>query len=142
MVADDGSSMSCTECTRGTMAFRVPEELRDCLPENAGAAALCVSCLTLQPPAANEHIAEEPDLTEISDAFPAEPDPGVSMALLVGLLESLALNRPKLERLVARVEEQGHDPMLILERLADDPELNPAMDLRGRGNQLEQLMDA
>jgi hypothetical protein len=64
------------------------------------------------------------------------------MALLVGLLESLALNRPKLERLVARVEEQGHDPMLILERLADDPELNPAMDLRGRGNQLEQLMDA
>jgi hypothetical protein len=132
--------MSCTECARATLAFRVPEDLRDCLPENAGAAAVCVSCLTLQPPASDEDIVDDPDLTRISDAFPADPDPAVSMALLVGLLESLALNRPKIERLMERIEAAGHDPLLTLDRLADDRELNPAMDLRGRRRQLEQLL--
>jgi hypothetical protein len=62
------------------------------------------------------------------------------MALVVGLLESLALNRPQIEGLLERVERAGNDPMLILERLADDPDLNPAMDLRGRRRQLEQLI--
>jgi hypothetical protein len=133
-------AMSCTECARSTVAFRVPTELRDCLPENASAAALCVSCLTLQPPASGEEIREAPDLTEISDAFPADPDPGVSMALLVGLLESLALNRGTIERLIERIEESGHDPMLTLDRLAEDRDLNPAMDLKGRRRQLEQLL--
>jgi len=132
--------MSCTECSRATFAFRVPEDLRGCLPENAGAAAICVSCLTLQPPAPSESVQHQPDLTRVSDAFPPDPDSGVSMALVVGLLESLALNRPQIEGVLERVERAGNDPMLILERLADDPDLNPAMDLRGRRRQLEQLI--
>lgn len=133
--------MSCTECNRGTIAFEVPEDLRDCLPENAGAAAMCVSCLTLQPPAKGEEIHSDPDLSRISDAFPADSEAAIPMAIAIGLLESLALNRPKIERLIERVERKGHDPMLIIDRLAEDPDLNPAIDLRGRRRQLEQLLD-
>ncbi len=132
--------MDCIECEGETTAFTVPEELREYLPENAGAAALCGTCLTLQPPAPEETRHDDPDLTRISDAFPGDPAAAVPMAIAVGLLESLALNRPKIERLLEHVEKTGHDPLLVLDRLAEDPHLDPAMDLDGRRRQLEQLM--
>lgn len=132
--------MDCIECEGETTAFTVPEELREYLPENAGAAAVCGSCLTLQPPAPEETRYDDPDLTQISDAFPGDPGAAVPMAIAVGLLESLALNRPKIERLLEHVEETGHDPLLVLDRLAEDAALDPAMDLTGRRRQLEQLM--
>lgn len=132
--------MDCIECEGETMAFMVAEEFREFLPENAGAAAICRSCLTLQPPAPEETRHDDPDLSRISDAFPPDPEAAVPMAIAVGLLESLALNRPKIERLLEHVEESGHDPLLVLDRLAEDPALAPAMDLTGRRRQLEQLM--
>lgn len=133
--------MECIECEGETTAFTVPEEFRDVLPKNAGAAAVCTSCLTLQPPAPEETRHDDPDLTQISDAFPANPEAAVPMAIAVGLLESLALNRSKIERLLEHVEQTGNDPLLVLDRLATDPQLDPAMDLRGRRRQLEQLME-
>jgi hypothetical protein len=139
-VGRENADMDCIECEGETTAFVVPAELREFLPENAGAAALCTSCLTLQPPAPNETRHEEPDLTRVSEAFPEDPAAAVPMALAVGLLDSLALNRPKIERLLERVEERGTDPLLVLDRLAEDPALAPAMDLTGRRRQLEQLM--
>lgn len=132
--------MDCIECEGETTAFTVPEDLREFLPENAGAAALCESCLTLQPPAPEETRYDDPDFAHVSEAFPADAEAAVPMAIAVGLLESLALNRSKIERLLERVEETGHDPLLILDRLAADPNLDPAMDLTGRRRQLEQLM--
>ncbi len=132
--------MSCTECGRGTIAFEVPEDLRRYVPENASAAATCVSCLTLQPPVPDADTPAEPDLSRISDALPEDERVSIPVVLLVGLLSSLALNRPKIEDLLAHIEDQGVDPLLILDRLADDPELDPAMDLRGRRRQMEQLL--
>ncbi|PSQ37894.1 hypothetical protein BRD13_08260 [Halobacteriales archaeon SW_5_70_135] len=132
--------MECIECEGETTAFVVPEELRQHLPESASAAALCASCLTLQPPAPEETRHEEPEFTRISEAFPPDPEAAVPMALAVGLLESLALNRSKIEHLLGHVEAAGHDPLLVLDRLADDGALDPVMDLAGRRRQLEQLM--
>lgn len=132
--------MDCIECEGETTAFTVPEELRESLPENAGAAAICGTCLTLQPPAPEETRHDDPDLTQISDAFPTGPEAAVPMAIAVGLLESLALNRPKIERLLGHVETTGTDPLLVISRLAEDPDLDPVMDLDGRRRQLEQLL--
>lgn len=133
--------MTCTVCDRPTVAFAVPEELRACVPENAPAAAVCASCLTLQPPMPDELTPEDPDLTRVSNAFPADSVAAVPMALAVGLMESLALNRPQIETLLAHVETAGVDPMLVLERLAEDDTLDPVIDLTGRRRQVEQLLD-
>ncbi len=132
--------MDCIECEGETTAFVVPEELREFLPENAGAAAICTVCLTLQPPAPEETRHDDPDFTAVSEAFPADAEAAVPMAIAVGLLESLALNRTKIEHLLEHVESAGHDPLLVLDRLAEDAALDPAMDLAGRRHQLEQLM--
>lgn len=132
--------MECVECEGETTAFVVPEHLRQHLPQNASAAALCTSCLTLQPPAPDETRHEDPNLTQISDALPPDSEGAVPMALAVGLLESLALNRSKIEHLLEHVETAGYDPLLVLDRLAGDGSLDPAMDLAGRRRQLEQLL--
>ncbi|PSQ17715.1 hypothetical protein BRD00_06425 [Halobacteriales archaeon QS_8_69_26] len=134
--------MTCMECGRGLVGFTVPEDLREYLPENASAAAVCLSCLTLQPPTEETPTPKDPDLTQVSESLTDDPDVAIPMVIAVGLLESLALNRPKIERLIERIEREGVDPMLVLEDLANDPSLNPAIDLVGRRRQLQQLLDA
>lgn len=134
--------MTCTECGRGLVGFTVPEDLREYLPENASAAGVCISCLTLQPPTEDTPTPPDPDMTQVSEALTEDPDVAIPMIITVGLLESLALNRPQIERLIDRVEREGADPMLILEDLATDPSLNPAIDIEGRQRQLQQLLDA
>jgi hypothetical protein len=62
------------------------------------------------------------------------------MALVVGLLANLALYRSEISDLLERVERAGTDPLLVLDRLARDPDLEPAVDLTGRRRQLEQLL--
>jgi hypothetical protein len=133
--------MTCSECGRATTAFAIPEELREYVPENASAAAICPSCLTLQPPIEDEPTPADPDLTVISESFPRDPAAAIPMALMIGLLDSLALNRAKIAELIERVENEGVDPMLLLEELARDSSLNPAIDLAGRKRQLEQLLE-
>jgi len=132
--------MTCSECNRATTAFAIPEHLREYVPENASAAAICPSCLTLQPPIEGEPTPEDPDLTAIHESFPRDPEAAIPMALIVGLLDSLALNRRKIEDLMEIVEAEGVDPMLVLEDLATDSSLNPTIDLPGRKRQLEQLI--
>lgn len=133
--------MTCSECGRATKAFAIPKELREYVPENASAAAICPACLTLQPPMEGQPTSSDPDLTAISETFPRDPAAAIPMALVVGLLDSLALNRWKIEELMERVETEGVDPMLVLEDLAEDHSLNPAIDLAGRRRQLEQLLE-
>lgn len=129
--------MHCPDCGADAVAFAVPADLREYLPEGTEGAALCAECLRVHP-------ADEPDgapdFAAVSDAFPTSEDAAVPMALLVGLLSSLALYREEISALVARVEAAGADPLLVVDRLATDPTLSPAADLERRRHQLEQLL--
>lgn len=130
--------MDCTHCGTGLVTFAVPEGYRDYAPGEHSAAGLCPACLALQP--ASEPAPGEPALSSVSDAIPADPAAAIPLALLVGLLENLALNRAEIADLIDAVEAAGADPMLALDRLAADPGIDARTDLRGRRRQLEQLL--
>lgn len=130
--------MDCPVCDASTLPFPVPAEYREHLPGDDPGAAICTECLTLSP--IEEPPDEVPDFQAISDAFPRDPAAALPMVVVVGLLENLALNRSEIATLLERVEREGADPMLVLDRLACDGSLDPAVDLRGRRRQLEQLL--
>lgn len=131
--------MDCPDCDSPTVAFTVPDDLRGRIPGDEPTLALCTCCLSLHPaPEAETH--SNPDFSVVSDVFPTG-EAGISMALAVGLLDSLALYRGELEALLERVEYTGTDPLLVLDRLADDPTLDPQADLRRRRGQVEQFRD-
>lgn len=129
--------MDCPACGAATVAFAVPADLREFLPGGDPGAALCAECLRLHPVA--DPPAELPAFAAVSDAFP-DGEAAVPMALLVGLLDSLARYRAEITALLERVERAGSDPFLVVDRLADDPGIDAATDLRRRRHQLEQLL--
>ncbi|WP_254543065.1 DUF6276 family protein [Halomarina pelagica] len=129
--------MSCPDCDAPLVAFTVPDDLAADVPYDAEAIALCTRCLALfesRPPAG------APDFSRVSEEFP-EGEAGVAMAVGVGLLDSLALHRARIEALFSRVEEAGYDPLLIVDRLARQGSTQPRMDLDRRRRQLEQLLE-
>ncbi|MFB6151813.1 MAG: DUF6276 family protein [Haloarculaceae archaeon] len=130
--------MDCPACGAPAVAFAVPPDLREHLPGDDPGAALCTRCLALHP--VEDPPDDPPDFSRVSDAFPGNEDAALPMALLVGLVDSLAQYRAEIGELLGRVERSGTDPFLTLDRLADDPEVDAAADLRGRRRQLEQLI--
>ncbi|WP_332897294.1 MULTISPECIES: DUF6276 family protein [unclassified Haladaptatus] len=130
--------MDCPRCGAPVVAFDVPADLRDCVAGEEPVVALCTSCLTLSPA---DEPDDDPDFSAISREFPTLRGAAIPMALLLGLLSSLAVNRAEIERLVERVERTGTDPLLVLDRLARDPDISAETDLRGRQTQLEQFLD-
>jgi len=130
--------MDCPDCGNPTVAVAVSPDRRELLPGDEPGVALCRTCLALHP--VPDPPETDPPLQEVSDAFPSNPDAAVPMALLVGLLPNLALYRAEISDLLADVERAGADPLLVLDRLARDPDLSPATDLAGRRTQLEQLL--
>jgi len=130
--------MDCPACGAATVAFTVPGEYRSLLRGDDPGVALCSSCLRLHP--VGDSPESVPDFTEISDAFPANTEAAVPLALLVGLLDSLATHRAEISDLLEAVERAGTDPFLAVDRLADDPAVDAAVDLRRRRHQLEQLL--
>jgi len=130
--------MDCPDCGAEALAFPVPEGHRDLLPGEEPGAALCTRCLGLHPVA--DPPTELPDFQRVSDAFPTNPEAAVALALLVGLLDSLALYRSEVSTLLARVEREGADPLLALDRLGADRAVDSEVDLAGRRRQLEQLL--
>ncbi len=130
--------MDCPDCGAEALAFPVPADRQAFLPGDDPGAALCTRCLALHPVA--EPPADPPDFQAVSDAFPGDPDAGVSLALLVGLLENLALYRSEISTLLADAEQAGVDPLLMLDRLARDDAVETDTDLAGRRRQLEQLL--
>lgn len=127
--------MDCPECADSLVTFAVPPDLREHVPGGEPAAGLCPVCLTLRPA---DSPPDPPDFARFGPAFPTG-EPGVAMALGVGLLDELALHRPAITALFDRVERAGTDPLLVLDRLAGDQAIDPPFDVRRRRDQLEQL---
>lgn len=128
--------MTCTACGSPTVAFVVPAVLRAYAPGDGSVATVCTSCLRT---AAATEGDVDPDFSRVSDAFPSG-EAGVALALAVGKLGSLALERAAIVELCAHAERSGTDVLLALDRLADDPDLDPYVDLRRRRAQLAQFL--
>lgn len=127
--------MNCPDCGFETVAFVVPNDYRNAVDEPS--LSLCTHCLSLHP-ATQSDVESDPDMTAVSDAFPTD-ETAVPMALVVGLLDSLALHRAAVETLLERIERAGTDPLLVIDRLSADPTLDPKIDLTTRRRQVEQL---
>ncbi|ARS90046.1 DUF6276 family protein [Natrarchaeobaculum aegyptiacum] len=139
---------SCPEC--GTAAspivFSVPSAAR--LHLEADTAAFCPHCLHLRcsRDGAREAFADaveddaEPDFSRVSDGFPDHDEAAIPLALALGLCSSLATNRQAIDALLREVERAGTDPLLAIDRLLADPDVEPAIDLERRAHQLEQLL--
>jgi len=130
--------MHCPECDTRMLAFAVPADLRDHLPGDDPGAAICPRCLQLRP--ATDPPEELPDFRQIDDAFPAESAAAIPMALVVGLLSSLAIHRQEISALLEHVERAGVDPLLVVDRLSVADGVETEIDLEGRRRQLEQLL--
>lgn len=130
--------MDCSECGAAALPLTIPEAYRSTMPGDEPAVTLCPRCLTVDP--LTEPPDEEPSLQQVSEAFPTNREAAVPMALLVGLLANLALYRSEISELLAAVERNGADPLLVLDRLAADDSIEPELDLSGRRRQLEQLL--
>lgn len=130
--------MECPDCGEPVIEFAVSEAFRELLPGDEPGVGICTHCLALHPVA--EPPPDDPDFQRISDAFPSNPEAALPMAILVGLLENLALYRAEISELLADVERAGADPLLVLDRLARDPTVETDRDLAGRRRQLEQLL--
>ena len=129
--------MDCPDCGAPMVAFGVPVEYREYVPDASAQAALCPSCLALT---SAESAPPEPRFDRISDAFPTG-EAAAPLALAVGLLDSLALHRPALEELLVATERAGVDPLLVLDRLHAQGGVRPDFDLDRRRHQLQQLLD-
>jgi len=129
--------MACPACGGETITYPVAPALREQLPGDAAGARTCRDCLALRPePDPPDAV---PDLTVVADAVPSDPDTAVPLLLLVGLLESLAVNRQEITALLEAVERGGADPLLAVDRL-DHAVDDPHVDLGARRRQLEQLL--
>lgn len=129
--------MDCAHCGIETIIFTVPEEYVEFVPGEESTVGFCPRCLGLQPaPDAEPTGAFE----RASDAMPSDGDAAIPLAVLLGLLDNLALYRSEIATLLEAVERAGVDPLLVLDRLARDPEVETDLDLAGRRRQLEQLL--
>jgi hypothetical protein len=128
--------MHCPICDGPTVAFRVPDALSDHAPGGAPAAAVCTSCLRLHP-------AEDGDPDPTFDALLSEFPPGeggAAMALAVGMLDALALNRAAVVDCCEFAEAAGVDVLLTLDRLDRAGRVEPHYDLSRRRGQLADFL--
>ncbi len=145
--------MACSACDAGTVAVAVPDDLREYAAAAIDTAStndadgpsivtVCPSCLRIQdaPERSGGVVTDTTgDVGAISDALPADEDAATALLLAASLLDSVASNRRAIEALVERAERAGVDPALAFERLAADPDLDPAVDLPRRYRQFEQM---
>ncbi|GGN12589.1 DUF6276 family protein [Halarchaeum nitratireducens] len=130
--------MSCPRCDAPTVAFAIPDDLRDQLPDDRPGAALCTRCLSVTP--LDDPPTASPDFARVSDAFPVNDEAAVALACLLALLDSLVLYRAEIDAVAAYAETRGTDVLRTLERLAADDGVEPFLDLDRRARQLEQLI--
>ena len=141
--------MACSECGSATISFSVPEGYHTYAPSEAAFVSLCTHCLALEPAQRSDRDTDEaaaggegtdPDFSRVSDWYPTDARRAIPLSLALGLCSSLATNRTAIELLLREVEGAGGDPLLIFDRLSDDPSIDPVIDLERRQHQLEQLL--
>ncbi|SFL25451.1 hypothetical protein SAMN04487950_3066 [Halogranum rubrum] len=128
--------MHCTHCDVETVTFAVPPALRAHAPDESDAASICPQCLRVV--SATEGPVDS-SFDALGPSFP-HGEAGVAMALLVGLLDSIALNRRAIEDVAAHAERHGADVFLTLDRLAATT-ADPSLDLNRRLVQLHSVLD-
>jgi hypothetical protein len=129
--------MACS-CDRARVSVRVPDEYRDLLPDSPAVVSVCPRCFRVEP-ADDSALTIDPATSDT--LLPALDDATTPMVLALALLSSMALYRDEIATLVAAVEAEGVDPLLVLDRIARDPDTEPAVDLTRRRRQLEQLLE-
>jgi hypothetical protein len=130
--------VSCSECGSDTIAAPVHSDLRRYLPDDRAGVVLCTRCLHVDP--VDDPPAEIPNFQRVSTAFPADPELALPVVLILALLDSLALYRSELDEMAEIAEIRGVDTLLVLNRIADDPAIDPGIDLERRQQQLAQLL--
>jgi hypothetical protein len=129
--------MACPDCDSSLVPFVVPPELREYVFDGPETIAICTRCLSLHQ---TESVNSDPDFSRISESFP-QGEAAIPMALMLGLLESLALYRTEIENLFECVERKGADPLLVINRLAAQGSTQPQWDAERRQHQLEQFLE-
>ncbi|APW97444.1 hypothetical protein CHINAEXTREME_06520 [Halobiforma lacisalsi AJ5] len=141
--------MSCSACDSPTIEFVVPEEYREYAPETVTVVSVCTRCLRLEAAEGSDSGTDsdpdpdpepDPDFSRIGDGFPTRSSRAIPLALAIDRCSSLATNREAIETLLRAVERAGADPLLAIDRLVDDPGVDPSIDLERRRHQLEQLL--
>jgi hypothetical protein len=146
--------VTCSDCDDDRLRLAVPPDYREFAPEAAAHVTVCRTCLRVRPADGDADTTgdaadagtDTEDPTALGGWVPAG-EAGVGVVLLVALLDSLALNRSRIETLVARIEREGADPLLALDRLADAVDggaargVEPHVDLLRRRPQLQQFLD-
>lgn len=128
--------MECSTCQVPLVRFSVPSNYQAYVPNEAESVGFCPVCFRLE---SVETTPADPRFDRISQAFPTDPTAAIPMALALGLLESIALNRSAIQALLDDVETAGTDPLLLIDRLVSQGSIQPRYDLDRRRDQLEQL---
>lgn len=146
----------CPACDTAFVTFGVPENLREYVPEESATAGICPECLTVtatdsdgtadsdrtadSTADSNDSTADSnPDFSRILDTFP-DGEAGVALALLIGKLPSLAVEKDAVSALRDRAEAGGADVVLTLDRLVGATEVDPHFSLERKLVQMEQLV--
>ncbi|WP_248895178.1 DUF6276 family protein [Haloplanus halobius] len=128
--------MSCPVCGGRTVSFAVPAALRSHAPESGADAALCTTCLRTVPADGSD----DASLDAVAPAFPTG-EAGAALALALGHLDSLALERDAIDDCCSYAERAGTDALLTLDRLADEPDVDPHFDIDRRRPQLAEMLE-
>ncbi len=129
-------STLCPRCDGERVTLLVADSLTQYV--ESPAIVCCERCLFAEPESPAD-AASNPPVARITDRFPSG-DGAVALVLLLQQLDSLALNRTEIESLADDIEAHGVDLFLTLNRLLNDPTVEPYLDLARRRDQLEALL--
>jgi hypothetical protein len=123
----------CPHCEGQRVELAVPETVPGTDADGLVCCGRCLRATDCAPPAG------EPAVETIHERLP-RGEAGVTLVVLLQQLDSLALNRSTIESLFDRLETDGVDVFLTLDRLIAAAAIEPYFDLSRRRDQLEDLV--